>query len=385
MPRDDDEIRLMSERDPIDTNTPGLQLTPNQNVRRQFTVRALAVGLVIGVLIAFSNTYFGLQTGWISGMAMPSALIGFAYFKGLRTLTSRLGGPFKRLGLGEGFSEVENVLVQTVAGSVGTMPLGCGFVGVIPALEFLLKPSEIPHNSPSEVALFNTTAAQRKESTPSGGLDLPLGNLILWALGLCFFGVVFAVPLRKQVIIREKLKFPSGTATALMIDVLHGGGKFKAEDDTDQTTLRRRRAAHSSTEEEQQALIPESPRNSQNVSDYRNQSEDYLSERHRNSTQADWQKQIRLLSYAFALSALYVSLDHLIHVLLADPLTDASGLLCPPSTRHSFPRHIDIEHMVMELQSQPGIFWSGYHHGTGDHSSYASRCSGGLGDSFTTR
>jgi uncharacterized oligopeptide transporter (OPT) family protein len=39
---------------------------------------------------------------------------------------------------------------------------------------------------------------------------------------LAFFGVFFAVPLRRQTILREKLKFPSGTATAHMIKVLHG-------------------------------------------------------------------------------------------------------------------------------------------------------------------
>lgn len=35
---------------------------------QNFTVRSVLVGLAIGVLIAFSNAYFGLQTGWISGM-----------------------------------------------------------------------------------------------------------------------------------------------------------------------------------------------------------------------------------------------------------------------------------------------------------------------------
>lgn len=119
-------------------------------------------------------------------MSMPSSLVGFAFFK---SLSKHLDIPF---------TPVENVLVQTVAGSMGTMPLGCGFVGVMPALNYLLKPEE------------------------GGPLFLSLWKLILWALGLCFFGVVFAVPLRRQVIIREKLKFPSGTATALMINVLHG-------------------------------------------------------------------------------------------------------------------------------------------------------------------
>lgn len=123
----------------------------------QFTIRALLLGLLIGVLIAFSNTYFGLQTGWISGMAMPSALVGFAYFRGLRSAMGRLGDGFKRYGLGEGFSEVENVLVQTVAGSVGTMPLGCGFVGVVPALEFLLKPSETPESNSTDPDIISAS------------------------------------------------------------------------------------------------------------------------------------------------------------------------------------------------------------------------------------
>jgi len=63
---------------------------------------------------------------------------------------------------------------------------------VIPALERLLKPAE------------------------GGPVFVSTPKLIFWGLGVAFFGVFFAVPLRKQVIIREKLKFPSGTATALM-------------------------------------------------------------------------------------------------------------------------------------------------------------------------
>lgn len=113
-------------------------------------------------------------------MSMPASLIGFAIFK---TLKSQLRLPF---------TEVENVLVQTVAVAVGSMPLSVGYVGVIPALEKLLKPEE------------------------GGPLKIGLGHLFLWGLGVAFFGVFFTVLLRKQVILREKLKFPSGTATALM-------------------------------------------------------------------------------------------------------------------------------------------------------------------------
>jgi uncharacterized oligopeptide transporter (OPT) family protein len=53
------------------------------------------------------------------------------------------------------------------------------------------------------------------------GEELDWWHLILWTLALAFFGVFFAVPLRRQTILREKLRFPSGTATAHMIQVLH--------------------------------------------------------------------------------------------------------------------------------------------------------------------
>ena len=50
------------------------------------------------------------------------------------------------------------------------MPLTAGLVGVIPALEKLLKPEE------------------------GGPLALTTGQLVVWSLGVAFFGVFFAVP-----------------------------------------------------------------------------------------------------------------------------------------------------------------------------------------------
>lgn len=258
----------------------------------QFTIRALLLGLLIGVLIAFSNTYFGLQTGWISGMAMPSALIGFAYFKGLRALMYRLGEGFKKWGFGEEFSEVENVLVQTVAGSVGTMPLGCGFVGVVPALQFLLKWDEIPDHGASD----SESAPVLPFAEDWRGLDLPLGNLVLWALGLCFFGVVFAVPLRKEVIVREKLRFPSGTATALMIGVLHGGEKTGAEGEAEERWARERgtKPRSSVDEEENQGLLSHTTSDiTRDAGDDTDIDEEYGCEPDK-AMSRDWKKQIRL-------------------------------------------------------------------------------------------
>ncbi|KAL8649626.1 MAG: hypothetical protein Q9210_004285 [Variospora velana] len=248
---------------------------------QNFTTRGVLVGLAIGVVICFSNTYFGLQTGWVSGMTMPAALIGFAFFK---SIAKHIDLPF---------TPVENVLVQTVAGAVGTMPLGCGFVGVMPALNYLLKPEE------------------------NGPLQLPAGKLILWSLGICFFGVVFAVPLRKEVIIREKLKFPSGTATALIISVLHGDGDDAkiARHECGIGTARRRSADIFRSRSRSQdvlrrsssisGLLPDAAGNTQAVPSISNQRPDPDGRLLGSGSKSDWKAKIRLLTTAFGVSGFY--------------------------------------------------------------------------------
>lgn len=248
---------------------------------QNFTLRSTLIGLAIGVIICFSNMYFGLQTGWVSGMAMPAALIGFGFFK---TVARCISYPF---------TPVENVLVQTVAGAVGTMPLGCGFVGVMPALNYLLKPEE------------------------NGPLILSTWKLIVWSVGICLFGVVFAVPLRKEVIIREKLKFPSGTATALMIGVLHGNtdGEGNKKPDSGLEIFRQR-----SQDIRRSTSIDGVPPGggggnvqvAPNIDGFPTSSE----EDHRD----DWKAQIRLLIIAFGISAVYTLVSYFIPQLRGLPI-----------------------------------------------------------------
>ncbi|KAL4815611.1 OPT oligopeptide transporter protein-domain-containing protein [Aspergillus spinulosporus] len=242
---------------------------------RSFTLRSLLVGITIGALITFSNTYFGLQTGWISTMAMPSALIGFSVFK---VFSKYLSYPF---------TPIENVLIQTVAGAVGTMPLGCGFVGVIPALEFLIRDGE---DGPSGGG-----------GTGEGGpLKLNFDKLVLWSLGVCLFGVVFAVPLRKEVIIREKLRFPSGTASALMLRVLHGSVESEkgAKSRIDQSTEDQRDA------EDVQPLLAQGPAHTG-----ASLQQDVTST---DSMKRDWRSKMRLLIGAFAVSGVYTLFSYFV-------------------------------------------------------------------------
>ncbi|KAF8674098.1 oligopeptide transporter [Rhizoctonia solani] len=126
--------------------------------------------------------YFGLQTGWISMMSMQSALLGYLF----------------SLFYSRPMTRQELVVLQTTAVATGTMPLAAGFVGVIPALGLLDYKHDNAH--PVKVGLFDG---------------------ILWGCAVALFGVFLAPPLRRQMIIKEELVFPSGTATAQLISVLH--------------------------------------------------------------------------------------------------------------------------------------------------------------------
>ncbi|RKF78634.1 putative oligopeptide transporter [Golovinomyces cichoracearum] len=254
------KIISQSEDTPEDTDVLNSQpdfIVSHAQEQQNFTLRGVLVGLVVGTIVCFSNMYFGLQSGWISPMSMPSALMGFVFFK---SISRHLDLPF---------TPVENVLIQSVAGGMGTMPLGCALVGVMPALNNMLTSEE------------------------NGPVNLSLWKLILWSLGLCFFGVIFAVPLRKQVIIREKLKFPSGTATAIMIRMLHEKKKV-ADIPTGQDIV----AQHSLEYNR------------------RNTAENYSNE----DSKGKWRAESMVLGVAFALSGTYTVATYFFPVLRDLPI-----------------------------------------------------------------
>lgn len=115
--------------------------------------------------------------------SIQCALVGYGIFK----LPGFRASPGQRP-----FGALENVVVQTVGVATAAMPLAAGFVGIIPALGMLDPP-----------------------------VRLGVGAQLAWAGALAYFGIFFAVPLRRQVVLIEQLPFPSGTATAKLIELLH--------------------------------------------------------------------------------------------------------------------------------------------------------------------
>lgn len=151
----------------------------------ELTLRAVLSGLVVGCLIGASNVTIGLKIGWTFGAGITAAVISFAIFSTLR----RMKRPF---------DEKENLIAATAGSSSGTMASAGGFVSAIPALEMIRAANGLP--------------------------PLPYHSLVIWGMAVAFLGVHFAVPLRKQMIVTEKLRYPTGTATAETIKAMYASG-----------------------------------------------------------------------------------------------------------------------------------------------------------------
>jgi len=142
-----------------------------------FTWTGLGLGLGIGCFYCFSNTYFGLRTGQIAGSSPATTFL-------VRTCLPSL-------------TDAEIIFAVNVAGSMSVMPIAGGFAGPIPALQFLIGPSE---RSP---------------------LDFSWTSLLIWTFGVSAFGLLFAMIVREKFVL-GKLPFPSAIATVEVMKSYRG-------------------------------------------------------------------------------------------------------------------------------------------------------------------
>lgn len=150
------------------------------------TIRALVVGTALGFIIAASNIYLGLKTGFTFAACLFSSLLGFVICKVIsRTCPERFLGGY--------FGPKENVTIQSAATGAGG--LTSLFVAAVPAMYRL----GLLGRSPEE----------------------DFGRLFTLCFCSAFYGCFFAVPLRKFYVLKQKLVFPTPTATALTIRTMH--------------------------------------------------------------------------------------------------------------------------------------------------------------------
>jgi putative OPT family oligopeptide transporter len=146
----------------------------------QLTARAVIAGTLLGAVVSAMNIYFGLKTGWSIGGSLIAAILSYSLFTVIKPKQE--------------FTRLETNIAQTSGSAAGSMTSTAGLLAAIPAMMLL---------------------------------DYQLGwmELYLWTLSVAWLGVFFAVPLRRQMVLVEKLRFPTGTATANTIMAMFAGGR----------------------------------------------------------------------------------------------------------------------------------------------------------------
>ncbi|MBE5995141.1 MAG: oligopeptide transporter, OPT family [Paenibacillaceae bacterium] len=155
---------------------------PAEKVTPEFTVTSIVLGIILAIVFGAANAYLGLRVGMTISASIPAAVISMGVIRVMMKKNSIL----------------ESNIVQTV-GSAGES-LAAGAIFTLPAL-FLW-------------------AAEGKMETP-GILEITLISLIGGILG-----VLFMVPLRNALIVKEHgiLPYPEGTACAEVLLAGEEGG-----------------------------------------------------------------------------------------------------------------------------------------------------------------
>ncbi len=152
---------------------------------RQLTWRAVAMGSALGGVLSLTNLYIGLKAGWGFGVAITACILSYAIWTALH-----------RLGVARApMTILENNCMQSTASSAGYSTGGT----LISAFAAYM--------------LINQTT-----------MSLP--DMLAWVFFLAVLGVTMAIPMKRQMINVEQLRFPSGIAAAETLRALHAvGGK----------------------------------------------------------------------------------------------------------------------------------------------------------------
>ncbi|MGB1242314.1 MAG: OPT family oligopeptide transporter [Chitinophagales bacterium] len=149
-----------------------------QTVMPEITIKGVILGIILSALLAAANTYLGLFAGLTVAASIPAAVMSMAILR-----------IFKNSNI------LENNAVQTAA-SAGES-LAAGVIFTFPALILMGYWADFDYFETAAIALC-------------GGV----------------LGVLFTIPLRNALIVKQDLKFPEGIATAEVLKSGTEGGNF---------------------------------------------------------------------------------------------------------------------------------------------------------------
>ena len=166
---------------------------PASIVQRDFNIKTILLGIILGALFGSANAYLGLKVGLTISTAIPLAVISVAILKLLKPVF----GP----------STILECNISQTTGSASSS-LASGIIFTVPAL--FIWVNELNLDKSQEPSLLQLTLL-----AACGGV----------------LGVLFMIPLRRFLIVKEHqyLPYPEGTASAeVLIAASEGGSSAKS-------------------------------------------------------------------------------------------------------------------------------------------------------------
>ncbi|KAI7733933.1 hypothetical protein M8C21_005319 [Ambrosia artemisiifolia] len=166
----------------------------------QITLRGLVASALLGTLFCIITHKLNLTVGIIPSLNVAAGLLGFFFIKSWTTFLEKFGFSVRP------FTRQENTVIQTCVVACYGLAFSGGFGS------YLLSMDERTYN-----LIGADYPGNRAEDVKNPGL--------LWMIGfifvVSFLGLFSLVPLRKVMVMDYKLTYPSGTATAMLINSFH--------------------------------------------------------------------------------------------------------------------------------------------------------------------
>ncbi|XP_022722020.1 metal-nicotianamine transporter YSL1-like isoform X1 [Durio zibethinus] len=175
---------------------------------KQITLRGVIVSILIGSIYSVIAMKLNLTTGLVPNLNVSAALLAFVFIRTWTKVVQKAGF------ISKPFTRQENTMIQTCAVACYSIAVGGGFASYLLGLN--RKTYEL-----SGVDTEGNSAYAVKEP----GFGWMTGFLFV----VCFVGLFVLIPIRKVMIVDLKLTYPSGLATAVLINGFHSQGDKSAK------------------------------------------------------------------------------------------------------------------------------------------------------------
>ncbi|KAI8008028.1 Metal-nicotianamine transporter YSL3 [Camellia lanceoleosa] len=167
---------------------------------KQITVRGIIASILIGIIYSVIVMKLNLTTGLVPNLNVSAALLAFVFIRTWTKLLQNAGF------VSSPFTRQENTIIQTCAVACYSIAVGGGFGSYLLGLN---------------KKTYEQAGIDTEGNSPGSYKEPGLGWMTGFLFVVSFVGLLALVPLRKIMIIDYKLTYPSGTATAVLINGFH--------------------------------------------------------------------------------------------------------------------------------------------------------------------